>query len=187
MQGRELTAYLLRFVGGLAVLLLAVGTASYLAREQCESVARAFVKHGGYLGMALGTLLADGLHFPIPPQFYMLLAIASGTSPVRSFVAIALASVAAGYLGYRLTSAFSEVRWIAAKTHAPRSLLDRAYRRFGFRSAVVASLLPIPFSVLCYLTGLNRLPPRFLLLLALCRIPKLLLFYALVYAGWWLG
>jgi hypothetical protein len=38
--------------------------------------------------------------------------------------------------------------------------------------------------VLCYLAGLNRMPQRFLLLLCLCRIPKLLLFWWFVRWGW---
>ncbi len=78
----------------------------------------------------------------------------------------------------------SRSRWIAARTESSRRLLERAVKRYGLLAALVASVLPIPYSVLCYLSGLGRLPRAFLLLICVCRIPKLLLFYGLVYWGW---
>lgn len=165
-------------------MLLCVGTLAHLARPQCEGIARGFVAAYGYWGMALGTMLADGFHFPIPPQFYMLLSIASGASALGSLFAIVLSSVVAGLTGYGLARFVSQNRWVAARTESSRRLLARALQRFGLRAAVVASILPIPYSVLCYLAGLSRLPAVFLLLVCACRVPKLILFYYLVGWGW---
>jgi membrane protein YqaA with SNARE-associated domain len=134
--------------------------------------------------MALGTLLADGLQFPIPPQFYMLLAVASGMPAAPAFGAICAASLSAGYLGYSLAELASRLAWLSRATKSYRELLTKAFARFGYRSALFVSLLPVPYSVLCYTAGLNRMPRRFLALLSLCRIPKLLGFYWLVRAGW---
>lgn len=161
-----------------------VGTLAHWARPQCEGVARSFVGAYGYWGMALGTLLADAFHFPIPPQFYMLLSIASRASVAASMAAIVSASVLAGVVGYHTARFVSKSQWITSKTAGSRQLLERAVARFGARAAIVASVLPIPYSVLCYLAGLNRMPQRFLLLLCLCRIPKLFVFYWLVHWGW---
>jgi len=184
MTPREITGLIMRL---LVVLVIACAAAALLAahfRPQAEGAARAFVTTFGVGGMALGTFLADGFQFPIPPQFYMLLAIASGVSPVVSFAAIAGASLLAGGLGYRLCALASHWPWLARKTSKQRQLLLRAFERYGHRAALLAMLLPIPYSLLCYLAGLGRLPRTFLLLLSLYRVPKLLGFYLLVYLGW---
>jgi membrane protein YqaA with SNARE-associated domain len=181
---RALWWSVLRFAGGLLAILLVVGTLAHWARPQCEGLARGFVGAYGYWGMAFGTLLADAFHFPIPPQFYMLLSIASQASVVASMAAIVSASVAAGVIGYHTARLVSTSQWIAKRTDGSRRLLERAFARFGARAAILASVLPIPYSVLCYLAGLNRMPQRFLLLLCLCRIPKLFVFYWLVHWGW---
>jgi membrane protein YqaA with SNARE-associated domain len=156
----------------------------YLARKPAEALALEFVRRFGVWGMALGTLLADSFHFPVPPQFYMLLAVASKTSIARAFPAIAFASWLSGWIGYQVASWASQLRWLAQKTERYRYALAQAFEQQGYRIALVASLLPIPYSMLCYLAGLNRMPVRFLALLGLYRIPKLLGFYALVYFGW---
>src|SRR4051812_25614231 len=80
---------LLRFVATLVILLVAAGVLGHFAQPWAEGAARAFVERFGVLGMAFGTLLADGLQFPVPPQFYMLLAIASHSAFAGSFTAIA--------------------------------------------------------------------------------------------------
>jgi membrane protein YqaA with SNARE-associated domain len=180
----EVVALVVRFVLALVMMCMVVAAAGYLLRSPAEVLARGFVSRFGVWGMALGTLLADGLHFPIPPQFYMLLAVASNTPVHLAFPAIAFASLISGGLGYQLASWASRLGWLARRTERYRSLLLNAYQRRGYRAALVASLLPIPYSVLCYLAGLNRLPAAFLALVGVCRIPKLLGFYGLVYVGW---
>lgn len=180
----ELGGLVWRFVLGLVMVCSVVALAGYFVREPAQELAKGFVGRFGVWGMALGTFLADGLHFPVPPQFYMLLAIASETPLGRAFPAIAVASFLAGGLGYALAHGASRAPWLARKTEPYRQLLSRAFERSGYRTALLATLLPVPYSVLCYLAGLNRLPAAFVLLLGLCRIPKLLGFYGLVYFGW---
>jgi len=183
----ELRALLLRFIAAFAVVLLTVTTIAYFARPAAEATARGFVDRFGVLGMALGTLLADGLSFPVPPQFYMLMAIASGANVASAFAAIALGSVAAGAVGYFLSERVSHWGWMSRKTAAPRQVLASSFARHGYRAALVLSVLPVPYSMVCYLAGLNRLPRRFLGLLMLCRVPKLLAFFYLVHLGWSIG
>ena len=164
-----------------AVLALLIG---YWARPTAESIARLFVRQFGVWGMAGGTLLADGFHFPVPPQFYMLLAVASGTPTLSALAAISVASFAAGFVGYGVARQAARISWVAQKLEQPRRLLLAAFERYGFRAALVLSLLPVPYSVLCYLAGANRLPRSFLGLLATLRVPKLAAFYYLVQLGW---
>ena len=183
-DARELLGVTLRFVAGLLLMLLLVALLGQAARDWCEGLARGFVANYGYAGMALGTFLADGVYFPIPPQFYMLLAVASGASTARALLAIGAASLLAGVVGFFLARLIGAHPWILARTLRTRRLLHSATRRYGTRSALYASLLPVPYSVLCYLADLNRAPPAFLALLCACRIPKLLAFYALIELGW---
>lgn len=183
----EIVRLVLRFVLGLVVMCVLAGVVGYLARKPAESLALGFVSRFGVWGMALGTLLADGLHFPVPPQFYMLLAVASKTPTLHAFPAIAAASLVAGGVGYQLARWASQLSWLASKTERYRHALAQSFERKGYRVALVASLLPIPYSVLCYLAGLNRMPAAFLALLGAYRLPKLLGFYGLVYFGWTLS
>lgn len=181
---RELVVIVARFVAVLSAVLLIALTLAHLARAECEAIARQFVASYGYWGMALGTLLADGFHFPIPPQFYMLLAVASRSPVSYSFGAIALGSLLAGFLGYETAGLAGRSQRLRARTQGARRVLERAIHRFGPSAALYSSLLPVPYSVLCYLAGMMRLPRQFLVLLCLCRIPKLAAFYWLVLLGW---
>lgn len=182
--GKELLAMIGRFMLGLAMMLGVVGLAGYLVRAPTEQVARRFVDSFGVWGLAFGTLLADALHFPIPPQFYLLTLVASDAPPAVGLLAIISASVVAGCLGYGLSKLVSHRPWLSSRLARPRSLFESASRRYGHRVALVGSLLPIPYSVLCYLAGLSRLPFRFFAVLALCRVPKLIGFYYLIRLGW---
>ncbi|HEY6080485.1 MAG TPA: VTT domain-containing protein [Polyangiaceae bacterium] len=184
LGSRELVTLVARLLLGFAILLGIVGMVGYLVRRPTEQLARYFVDSYGVWGLAFGTLLADGLHFPIPPQFYLLTVVASGAPPWRGLLAIISASVLAGGVGYYLSQLASHATWLSAKVRGPRRLFESAFRRYGYRAALVGSLLPIPYSVLCYLAGLNGLPRRFLAILALCRVPKLVAFYYLIRLGW---
>ncbi len=184
LDSRELVMVTLRFVAGLLAIVVVVAVLGHAARDRCEAAARVFVDRYGYAGMALGTFLADAIHFPIPPQFYMLLSVASGVSAISTLAAIAAASLTAGVFGYGLASVIGRVEWVVKRTERTRRLLQAAIERYGVWAAVYSSLLPLPYSLLCYLSGLSRAPRGFFALVCVCRVPKLVGFYWLIRLGW---
>jgi membrane protein YqaA with SNARE-associated domain len=175
----------LRVLLGLAVLFAGVVVLVHTFRAELEGIGRAFVAHFGLVGMALGTFIADGFHFPLAPQFYMLLGIAAGNSHVTTFVAIAIGSLLGGLAGYlvaRRLGRFPRLqRWLERSSHKFRHHLEG---RNAYRGAVIATVTPLPFSVLCYSAGLYRFSERAFGLILLLRIPKLMVFYYLVWLGW---
>jgi membrane protein YqaA with SNARE-associated domain len=184
LSRREVWLLALRWFGGIAVLFGGMIALANVFRAPLETLGRAFVATFGYGGMLLGTFIADGFHFPIPPQFYMLMAVSSGVSELAAFVAITIGSLLGGYAGYRVSGRLARFAFVARRIEGARQLAGRAFARFGYRSAVIASMLPIAYSVLCYLAGVHGLPPRVFAVLSLCRIPRLMLFFYLVRLGW---
>jgi membrane protein YqaA with SNARE-associated domain len=180
----ELVKLGLRWAGAIAGVFVVMVALASLFREPLERVGHAFVDHFGYWGMALGTLIADGFHFPIPPQFYMLMAVTSGSSQPIALGAIAAGSLVGGFAGYSLAHRIVSWRPIARRLQRSQHVAASAFSRFGYRAAIIASLLPIPYSVLCYLAGIQRLPRRIFAVLSLCRLPKLLMFFYMVELGW---
>ncbi len=180
----ELVKLALRWLAGIAAVLVVMVALASLFREPLERLGRTFVERFGYPGMAFGTFIADGFHFPIPPQFYMLMAVTSGVSRPMALAAIAAGSLAGGFIGYRVAGRLVRFGPIARRLARSQALAAGAFTNFGYRAAIFASLLPIAYSVLCYLAGIYRLPPRVFAVLSLCRIPRLLLFFYLVELGW---
>ena len=175
----------LRVLLALGVLLGLVLLVVRAFRPELQATGRSFVAHFGLAGIVLGTFLADGFHFPVPPQFYMLLAVASGGSSVTTLAVICLGSLCGGTCAYLLAQRLARfprfARWLARNG---RSLARQFEGANAYRGAVLISITPVAFSVVCYVSGLYRLGARpFLLVLAL-RIPKLLLYYQLVKLGW---
>jgi len=174
----------LRWVGGIAAVLVVMIALASLFRGPLERIGTAFVSRFGFPGMAFGTFIADGFHFPIPPQFYMLVAIAAGVSRPMALLWITAGSLAGGFIGYSVAGRLSRFAPIARRLARSQELAAGTFSRFGYRAAIFASLLPIAYSVLCYLAGMHRLPRRIFAVLSLCRIPRLLLFFYLVELGW---
>jgi len=171
-------------VAAMLVLAVVVFFAARWFREPLQRYGTLFVERFGPGGMLLGTIVADGLHCPIPPQAYMLAAIAAGYSPWRTLAFICVGSV----LGAGISIAVG--RWAARAAMVRRFLqksqgrVDQLFCNHGHWAVLIGSVTPTPFSLLCNLAGLYRLPLRMLALLVLLRIPRLCLYYALIYFGW---
>jgi membrane protein YqaA with SNARE-associated domain len=184
---REIFLLVGRWVVGLGVLVVVMAMLARLFRDPLEAMGAAFVEAFGLSGMLLGTFLADGFHCPVPPQFYMVMAVSSGVSAVGAFVAITLGSLLGGFAGFRVAGRLAHLEFVSRRLARMQVVVERAFARYGSRSAVVATLLPVPYSVICYLAGLNGLPTRFFVVFALCRVPRLLVFFYLVRLGWSVG
>jgi membrane protein YqaA with SNARE-associated domain len=176
----------IRFVLAVVAFLGIVLLIASAFRPQLEALGRGFVDRFGLGGMALGAFLADGFHFPIPPQFYMLLAIGAGTPDLQAFSAIAVGSLGGGLSGYTVARQLSRFPrlWNWLMRVGGGKLRLQLEGRNAYRSALIASVTPIAFSVQCYVSGLYRLPPRAMALILALRIPKLVFFYYLVKFGW---
>jgi membrane protein YqaA with SNARE-associated domain len=175
----------LRVLLGIVTLLGGVLLVARVLRPQLEALGRAFVDQFGLAGIAFGSLLADGFHFPLPPQFYMLLAIGAGNPDVPTFLAVLAGSLLGGVAGYRVARQLARfprvARWLERTGGAFRSQLEG---RKAYRSAIIASVTPLPFSLQCYVCGLYRLPQGAFAVILLLRIPKLMVFYGIIKTGW---
>lgn len=180
----SLSRLALRWVLGLGALLGVAFLLGRWLRPELEAMGRGFVERFGLAGMALGTLIADGFHCPIPPQFYMLLAIADGGPQLPPLAAIIAASLVAGWIGYTLAGSLGRVPRIARYFARSSRAVGQLFEKHGYGFVFAVSLSPIAFSMSCYAAGLCRLPRRAFFLLALLRIPKLIAYYYLVRLGW---
>jgi len=181
---RELVSLGLRWSLGIAAFVALMLVVAESLREPLEALGKSFVARFGYAGMTLGTFLADGFHFPVPPQFYMLLAVSSGTPDLPALGAIACGSLPGGLVGFVVAGRLAHVPALAKKLERSTVFVQRFFQRYGYGAALLASLSPIPYSVLCAMCGAHGLKWRFFALLSLCRLPRLCLFYWIVRASW---
>jgi membrane protein YqaA with SNARE-associated domain len=173
-----------RIAIGLLVLIAGVFVVGKAWRPELEALSRGFVDSFGFGGMLLGALLADGFHFPIPPQFYLLLGITSGVSALKTMLAVNLGSFVGAWLAYLLAARVSKFGPIHRRLEQARRVTDAVFTRYGAWSVIVASLMPITYSALCYLAGLGRLPRYGFFLITLFRVPRLVAYYYLLKLGW---
>jgi membrane protein YqaA with SNARE-associated domain len=173
-----------RWLGGLGAFVLAMLFVASTFRGPLEGLGRSFVARFGYAGMGLGTFIADGFHFPIPPQFYMLVAVSSGASNVHALVAIAIGSLLGGSVGFFAARKLARFSIVSKRLERSTKFVERAFERFGYGAALLASLSPLPYSVLCAIAGAHQVGWRIFTLISLCRLPRLCFFYWIVYASW---
>jgi membrane protein YqaA with SNARE-associated domain len=183
-EAPNLPRLLLRFALGLLCLLLFVLALGLLLRPELESFGRSFVSRFGLLGMGFGTLLADGFHVPVPPQFYMLLGISSGVPTSHTLSVIGAGSFIGGWIGFLVARKLLHFESIARFFERPRKLTEATLARYGVWALVLVSMLPIAYSFLCYLAGLSGFRYRAFLLLSVLRLPRLVAYYYLIRLGW---
>jgi len=167
-----------------ALLFAAIASLGAAFRPQIELLATWLVTRSGYAGMFLGSFLSDVCMFPIPPQFYMLVAVAAGAPQLPSIASCCAGSVLAAWLAYPIAGRLARVPWLLRRLEATRPRVDPLFERWGYWAVAVGAMSPVPFSWLCYLAGLYRVPFRYYGVFVLFRIPRLLVFYAVIRAGW---
>jgi membrane protein YqaA with SNARE-associated domain len=183
-RGAELRGLLLRVGGGLLGFFLGVLVLARLFREPLRALGETFVHRFGLPGIFLGTFVADAFTFPIPPQFYLLTVITSGRAPAAPVLAVLLASVLAGLTGYLLAGRLAGVGAFRRLLERTRERVEGIFRRWGPWAILIAGLSPLPFSGLCYAAGFYRMSPRLFALFLALRVPRLLVYYAALRAGW---
>jgi len=183
-EKRALIKLGLKLVLGAAGLVALVALLGHYFRPELEGVGRTFVERFGYVGIAAGTFIADGLHCPVPPQFYMLASITSGWSVFWTLVAVCIGSMLGGITAYAIARKASDLEFFKRLLARTQKHVDWLFTRYGYWAVAIGSLTPIPYSFLCYVAGGYRMPARIFCALSLFRIPKIVLYFYLVKLGW---
>lgn len=179
--------FALRTIAGILLWLGFVALLGSLFREELETWGTWFTGRFGVVGMAAGTFLAEAVQFPVPPQFYMLASVTGGFSSGVSFAAIALGSLAGGaaaMLGARRLMGWHAFR---SRLEAGESRFDEWLGRYGKKAIWIGSVSPLPFSMMCIIAGIYRVPRSWALLLFALRVPRLMVFFLAIRAGWGLA
>lgn len=182
---RHETAFaVLRLVLGFAALVAIVSVLGWRYKHELSAFGGWFVQRFGVLGMVSGAFLADSCHFPIPPQFYLLTGIAGGHQVSVVVLAVLLGSELGGFTAFALARTLGGSRFIAPRLAGARELMTKMIARRGALGLAVATLLPVSYSLLCMAGGAMRLPYRAYGILAVMRVPRIILSYVAIMLVW---
>ena len=167
---------------GLLLAIVALGGLFF--REPLEAFAHWIVAEFGLFGIFLGVMATDAFTFPIPPDTYLFVAVASGTAVAPILAVVCVASVLAGNIGYTLGPYLQRIGFIRSRIEAFRPRGEQLFLRYGMWTVAIAALTPIPFSVTCWFAGIYKMPRMAFFFATLMRIPRLLGYYGLFVLGW---
>ncbi|MCB9583813.1 MAG: VTT domain-containing protein [Polyangiaceae bacterium] len=167
----------------LVIFVGAIGLASVLFKEQLSVAAHVLHRALGVPGLCLIVFVCDSLTAPFPPDVVLVIV---AKSDLRSYawslvllfgVVSAVAGNAGYWLGTRIQSWPRVARVLVRAGAKPQALVER----YGRSAVALAALTPIPFSITCILAGLLGMPHSRFWPVTLLRIPRFLLYFALIY------
>lgn len=173
----------LQLLLGIVGFCLVVFLASRHFRPELEALSRLLLDRLGIAGLFLGPFLADAFSVPMPPQLYLLAAITTNKPAGLTLALVSAGSVVGGNLGRWLGCRLGDRPFLRRVLGRTRGKVDGVFARYGYWAVAVGSLMPLPYSILCYLAGVYRMPMGLFALMSLLRIPRLVFFYYVLRAG----
>lgn len=175
---------LIRMGWATLLLMLTVIVMGVLFRSELEQISKTLVDVLGYPGIAIGIYCADAFTLPIPPDFYLALAV---SAKLNHSIVITVGSIGSILGGI---TAFSLGRWLGSTAVVQRLVSpfkdqgELFINRYGVGAIILAALTPIPFSIVCVLAGMMGMAWRLFLPATLFRIPRIAGYYFLIHIGW---
>lgn len=170
---------------GIVVLVLGVVFLARVFPEPVLAVSGRFIDITGVFGVGVGILLADSLHVFIPPDVFLMIAVAAKLDSILVIVSASIGSLIGGTVSY-LTGRIllPKIEGVASFVKKHEQKLEHYLHRYGFWAVVLAALTPLPYSWISLAAGTMKM--RYLLFFQGClfRIPRFIVFYYLIQFGW---
>jgi membrane protein YqaA with SNARE-associated domain len=135
----------------------------------------------GYAGVWLYTFLVDT--FIVPATADIVFPFIVDWNPYIVLPGMGAASMLGGICGYWIARSFTHLRFVGIVTAAYRSRGEALIRRYGVWAVVLAGLTPIPYSTICWITGLLKVPAVLVAAAGLSRIPRMIIYFLLFKGG----
>jgi len=171
---------------GVLTLVLMVGiiTLGLLFASELQAFSHVVVETLGYTGIGVGIFIADALTFPVPPDFYLAVAVTAGLDPVKVIIVGSICSIMGGISGFAIGRWLGTVSFTQKLVEPFREEGTRLINKLGVTAVIVAALTPIPFSITCVLAGMMGMTWKVFLPATLFRIPRIAGYYLLIQLGW---
>ncbi|WP_158542259.1 YqaA family protein [Lujinxingia litoralis] len=168
----------------MVVMFALTALLGYWLRDPITDLATQFVQLLGAPGIFLGVLAADAISFPIPASTYLFAGVASGASVIPVLIATSLASLMGGALAYLVGPQVARIPFLARRLEIFRPRGEALFKRWGAWAVGIAAVTPMPFSIICWLAGIYRMPFKPFFTATLVRVPRVCLYYGLFALGW---
>lgn len=166
------------------VVVAGVAIAGQVLREPLEQLANWVVHTFGLLGVFVAVIATDAFTFPVPPDTYLFIAVASDAAVVPLLAVCCFASILAGNMAYQIGPYLRRIRFVSERLERFRPKGERLFLRYGAWTVAIAALTPVPFSVTCWFAGIYQMPRLTFFLATFARIPRLIGYYGLFLLGW---
>ncbi len=171
----------------IATIILFLGVL-FLARffsGEVKFIAESFLNYTGVAGVGLAILIADSVHVFLPPDTFLILAVAAKMPDIGVIFFASIGSLVAGSFSYAqgkylLPKLDSFTKFM--RNHEKK--LEVYVKRFGFWAVVLGALTPLPYSWTSVAAGAMGMRFRLYFLAALFRIPRFYIYYYLIKGGW---
>jgi membrane protein YqaA with SNARE-associated domain len=173
-----------RAVVSTVLIVAAIAVLAAVAKGPAEAASDWIVENLGLWGIGLAVVLADALTLPIPPDTYLLAAVAGHYDPLPILATIIVGSVLAGNLAYALGPTLQRVPLVGPRIEKFRPQGEMLFKKWGLWTVLIAAMTPIPFSVTCWFAGIYKMPFRPFFIGTLGRIPRFVVYYYLFELGW---
>ncbi len=158
--------YILFFAGIYAVFALVI---SQLADfEDIKNEIGGFILQFGLFGLFLTVILLDAITQPISPDFAVFSAVYFGNLDIVTVIIIAgLGSTVAGIICYSIGKSLG-IHFIKKYFHNKSIAKGEAIiNKYGIVGVMIGAITPVPYDLLCYLSGIFKVNRQSFMLVAL--------------------
>ena len=135
----------------------------------------------GYPGAAIFVFLNDMLIVPMSVD--ILFPFVMDWDPVGLLLTLSIASALGGYGGYWIGRLLGRIPFIKQFTDSFSEDGEKLIKRYGVWAVVIAGFTPIPFSTICWMTGMLKVDHWKVALATLSRFPRMIVYYGIFRGG----
>jgi membrane protein YqaA with SNARE-associated domain len=150
-------------------------------RPQMEYIARFVTETLRYPGLFLFTLVVD--MFIVPLTVDIIFPFALHYNPVSFLAVVSIASALGGLGGYWIGRLLGHLPIIKTITSSFSQDGEQLIEKYGVWAIVIAGITPIPFSTVCWISGMLHVKFSKVALASLSRIPRMIIYYYALKGG----
>ncbi|MFA6688991.1 MAG: YqaA family protein [Sphaerochaetaceae bacterium] len=167
----------------MCAFLVIYAIALYFVKDEYAEIGQWVITHMGHRGIGVFVFLVDMLIVPMSVDLVFPFVLT--WNPVSLLSVMGIASALGGYAGYWIGRLLGAIPFIRRFTTSFSRDGERMIARYGVWAVVIAGLTPIPFSTVCWLAGMLKVPAGRTLLACFSRIPRMVIYYLIFTGGLW--